>query len=123
MANSWQINCNGVRPSTRVRRRHCSGVICTCAFRSRRAERSRGSNTISGRMNEVSIRIGGRGTATGWGGERGRETGGSELLNLFKTGLGDSGRVEDSVLDGFSPTEISFNVLNWAAGGGNDAGV
>src|SRR2546421_12820689 len=99
MANSWQINCNGVRPSTRVRRRHCSGVICTCAFQSRRAERSRGSNTISGRMNEVSIRIGGKGTATGWGGESGGEIRESELLNMFKAGMGESGEVKDTVLD------------------------
>jgi hypothetical protein len=67
-------------------------------------------------MNEVSIRIGGRGTATGWGGESGGETGESELLNMFKTGIGDSGRVKDTALDGFSPTEISCDALIWAGG-------
>src|SRR2546423_13992710 len=117
MANSWQINCNEVRPSTRVRSRHCSGVICTCGFRSRRAERSRGSNTISGRMNEVSIRIGGRGTATGWGGESGSETGESELLNMFKTGIGDSGRVKDNVIGGFLLKGIRCGALIWVGGG------
>src|SRR2546423_4189128 len=107
MANSWQINCNEVRPSTRVRSRHCSGVICTCGFRSRRAERSRGSNTISGRMNEVSIRFGGRGTATGWGGESGGENGESELLNMFKMGLGDTGRGKDNAPGGVLPKGIN----------------
>jgi len=74
-------------------------------------------------MNEVSIRIGGRGTATGWGGESGSETGESELLNMFNTGIGNSGRVKDTVLDGFSPTEISCDALIWAGGVATTAGL
>jgi len=73
-------------------------------------------------MNEVSIRFGGRGTATGWGGESGGETGESELLNMFKMGIGDSGRVKDNALDGFSPTEISCDALIWAGGVATTAG-
>src|SRR5436309_4726057 len=116
MANSWQMNCNEVRPSTRVRIRHCSEVICTCGFRSRRAERFRGSNTISGRMNEVSIHLGARGAVTGRAGESDAGTGEPELPNIFKTGIGDSGGAKDTLQDGLSATEISCDALICAGG-------
>src|SRR2546430_16240229 len=119
MANSWQINCNEVRPSTRVRRRHCSGVICTCGFRSRRAERSRGSNTISGRMNEVSIRIGGRGTATGWGGESGGGNGGKGTVKIFYNGQSGLGVGEEKINGWVFPTGKKCGLIIWSRRGGN----
>ena len=75
-----------------------------------------GSNTISGRINEVSIHIGATGTVTRCGGESGSGPGESQLPNIFNMGIGDSGKAKDTPLDGLSATEISCDAPICAGG-------